>query len=505
MARNWDEPFAIYGLLAESIETDTARSWVEFVLRSEARFANGDAVTVEDVAFSLETLRDHGRPNFRSYYKRVARIETPGDRRIRFIFNGPDRELPLLLGLMPILSKADWRDKTFTETTLTAPVGSGPYEVLSVDPGASITLERRDDYWGEALPINRGLHNFDSAKLLYFNDSNALWEAFKAGIVHLRHETDLARWEDAYNFPAVRDGRIVRTEISHGRATGMYGFTFNTRKPVFSDRRIREALTLAFDFEWINATLNRGAFRRITSYYANSDLAFSGPAEGYERDLLEPFAGDLPPGTLDRGYAPPVSSGDGRNRANLRKAARLLSDAGWRVQAGRLVGKDGQQMSFEILLAAPGDEKVAAAFARTLERLGIDVTLRLVESAQYQSRLNTYDFDMIVHRWWLSLSPGAEQRFYFGSEGVTREGTRNYMGADNPAIDAMIEAMLSAATLGEYRAAVRALDRALTSERYVIPLWYEPTERVAWWKPLAKPERNPLYGYRPEVWWHHKE
>ena len=440
MARSWDEPFTLYGLLAESVETDAGRSWAEFTLNPKAAFSTGASVTAGDVVFSLETLRNHGQPNMRAYYKRVASVATPGEGRIRFTFDAPDRELPLLLGLMPILSKADWQGKDFTRTTLTPPVGSGPYRVADVTAGEALMLDRRDDYWGKDLPVRRGTHTIDRATLLYFRDDNARWEAFTAGLVDLREETDPARWEDGYDFPAA--GGIARDEIAHGRATGMDGFAFNTRRSVFADRRVREALTHAFDFEWTNAALNRGAFERITSYFGNSDFAFSGPSEGAERALLEPFADVLPPGTLDSGYALPVSPGDGRNRQNMRTAARLLREAGWQVSAGKLVDKAGKQMRFEILLNTPEDEKVAAAFAQSLRRLGIDASLRMVESAQYQERLNAYDFDMIVRLWRLSLSPGAEQRFYFGSEGVTREGTRNYMGADNPAIDAMIEAML---------------------------------------------------------------
>ena len=428
MVRSWDEPFTVYGLLAETIEVDEARSWVEFTLNSEARFSSGDPVTVDDVIFSMEILRDKGRPNHRTYYTRVSKVSSPHDGTIRFEFAEPDRELPLLLGLMPILSRADWVGRDFSRTNLDAPVGSGPYEVADVHTGESITYRRRGDYWGEDLPVNSGVHNFDRVTHLYFRDDNALWEAFKAGEVHLRQEPDPKRWEDEYTFPAVETGKIVRDEIVHGRATGMYGFVFNTRRPVFADRRVREALTLAFDFEWINSALNRGAFKRITSFYGNSDLAFSGPAEGAELELLKPFAASLPPGTLTSGYTPPISPGTGRNRENLRSAARLLRKAGWRISAGRLVDDGGKQMSFEILLTDQKDEKITGAFAQSLERLGIDVDVRLVDSAHYQDRLNTYDFDMTVRRWWLSLSPGAEQRFYFGSDGVAEHGTRNYMG-----------------------------------------------------------------------------
>ncbi len=506
MARSWDEPFTIYGLLAKTIDVASDRKSVTFELRPEATFSDGSSVTPDDIIFTMETLRDHGRPNFGTYYRRVARVEQTGERSVTFSFRKPERELPLLLGLMPIHSRANWHDRDFSETTLQSPVASGPYRIASVEVGERIVLEKRDDWWGADLPINRGLHNFDTVTILYFRNENALWEAFKAGIVDLRHERDPARWLDGYDFPAAKAGRIARGELAHGRATGMRGLVFNTRKPLFADRRVREALLHAFDFEWINAAINRDAYERIPSYYANSRLGATGPATGRERALLAPFAHALPAGTMEGDFALPVSNGDGRNRDNLRKAARLLREAGWRIDDGMLRNPAGKPFTFEILLQGSGDdEKIAASFARSLERLGITASLRLVDGAQYRERLHTYDYDMILRQWWLSLSPGGEQEFYFGSHGVTEPGTRNYMGAENPAIDAMIDALLIAEDEDTWVAAIRALDRVLTGERYVIPLWFEPVERLAWWKPLEKPAKTPLYGYRPEVWWHGKE
>ncbi len=501
MARNWDEPFTIYGLLAQSVEIAADRQSVTFVLEPDAAFSDGTPVTPDDVVFSMHILRDKGRPNFRAYYGKVANAEATGERTVTFTFKQPEHELPMLLGLMPIHSRADWESRAFDETTMTAPVASGPYRVESVDPGASITLRRRDDYWGKNKPVNRGVHNFDEVTVHYFRDEAALWQAFTAGIVDLRQETDPARWLDGYDFPAAQAGKIQQGELRHGRATGMKGLVFNTRNPLFADRKVRDALIHAFDFEWMNKTLNRDAYTRIHSYYGNSRLGHTGAAAGIERTLLLPFADALPPGTLDTAYTPPESTGNGRNRANLRIATRLLREAGWRIEDGELTDATGDPFAFEILLTSNEDEKIAASFARALEQLGIDVSLRLVEGAQYQARLTTYDFDMVLREWWLSLSPGAEQSFYFGSQGITQQGTRNYMGAANPAIDAMIDVLTTAPDEETYIAAVRALDRVLTAERYVIPLWYAPVERVAWWKPLGKPNRTPLYGYRPEVWW----
>ncbi len=502
MARSQDEPFSLYGLLAESVDIAADRKSVTFTLHPQATFSDGTPVTADDVIFSMEILRDEGRPNFGAYYGRVAQARQTGKRAVTFTFHEPERELPLLLGLMPIHSRADWKGRDFRETTFIAPVTSGPYRITSVAAGDRIVLEKRADWWGRDLPVNRGLHNFDTVTVLYFRNGNALWEAFTAGVVDLRHETDPARWLDGYDFPAAKAGRIARDTLAHGRATGMRGLVFNTRKALFADRRVRQALQYAFDFEWLNAALNRGAFKRIPSYFANSRLGATGPATGRERALLTPFADVLPPGAMAGDFALPVSAGDGRNRDTLRTATRLLREAGWRISEGKLQNGAGDPFTFEILLQGSGDEeKVAAGFARSLERLGIDVSLRPVDGAQYRARLETYDYDMILRQWWLSLSPGAEQEFYFGSRGVTEPGTRNYMGADNPAIDAMIDALLTAQDEEGQVAAVRALDRVLTAERYVIPLWYDPVERLAWWKPLQKPDRTPLYGYRPEVWW----
>ncbi|MCL4146252.1 UNVERIFIED_CONTAM: hypothetical protein GTU68_065828 [Idotea baltica] len=500
MLRSYDEPFTLYGLLASNIETDPERSWVRFCLEPDATFSTGERVTVEDVEFSMEILRRHGRPNFRSYYKQISSVETTAGDCIRFVFKEPNRELPLLLGLMPVLSRSDWEGKDFTATTFQPPVGSGPYEVTAFDPGETLTLSRRSDYWGARKAITRGLHVIDTVNIVRFNGENALWQAFTSGEIDFRQESDPKRWTNEYTFPAMRAGTALKGEIAHQRPTGMFGFVFNTRREIFKDRRVRQALTLAFNFEWTNATLNQGVLERIESFYGNSELGFTGPAEGRERALLAPFAETLPEGALEGGYAQPLSPVNGRNRANLRAATRLLDAAGWRVVDGRLT-KDDTPFVFEILLQSASDEKVANIFARSLERLGIEVTVRTADNSAYQERLTTYDYDIIIHAWWLSLSPGEEQRFYFGSDGVNCEGTRNYMGADHPAIDAMIDAMLEAESVAEYRASVRALDRVLTTGLYVIPLWYAASDWVAWRKPLSKPERSPLYGYRPEVWW----
>ncbi len=502
LTRNHDEPFTLYGLLAESVETPEDRSWALFTIREEARFSDGSPVTPEDVIFSMEVLRDQGRPNYGSSYRKVSSVEKVGERGVRFVFGEGDRELPLILGLMPILSKADWEGKDFSVSTIRPALGSGPYVISQVDPGASLTFRRNPDYWGRDLPINRGLHNFDEVKYLYFRDSNALWEAFTSGLVTFRHEQSAERWAQGYDFPAFRSGAVERGEVVHGRPTGMRGLVFNTRRPLFQDRRVREAVSLALDFEWLNRTLYYGAYARIQSYFGNSALGCdSGPADEAERALLAPYLGELPEGALEAACAQPVSDGSGRDRTRLRRAAALLREAGWVSQGGVLKNAAGEPFAFEILTSGVEEERVAGAFAQALKSLGIQMRARTVDAAQMAARKNDYDYDMVFNFWALSLSPGNEQTLYWGSAGREIPGTRNYMGVASPGVDAMIQALLEARDRAPFEAAARALDRLLTANQYVVPLWWEPTDKLAWRKGMRRPEKDPLYGYRPEVWW----
>jgi peptide/nickel transport system substrate-binding protein len=505
MGRNWDEPFTLYGLLAESVEVSDDRQTVGFTLRPEARFSDGTPVTVEDVLWSMETLAAVGRPNFGTIWRKVESAEQTGPRSMRFRLTDGDREAAMILGLVPVLKKAQFEERDPGEPTLEPIIGTGPYTITDLEAGRYLELTRDPDYWGRDLPFNAGQNNFETIRVEYYRDGNALFNALRAGQVSLFRETDAARWQTAYDFEAVRQGRIELVEIPHGRPTGMTGFVFNTRNPLFADIRVREALTLAFDFEWINATLFDGAFARIGSYFDNSPLAHEGAAEGREAEILAPFAADLPPDTLERAVTQPESDGSGRNRRNLRRAAMLLEDAGWRLEGGTLRDAQGRPFAFEILLGSSAHERVAGVFRDALETLGIDATVRTVDSAQYQARIGAYDFDMIANRWGLSLSPGNEQRFYWGAESAGTPGTRNYMGVQEPAIDAAIDAMLAARALDEFQAAVRALDRVLTAGRYVIPFWYAPTSRIAHDARLAFPAYTPLYGdwigWAPEVWW----
>ena len=509
MARSWDEPFTLYGLLAETIETPEDRSWVEFHLRPEARFSDGDPVTVDDVIFSVEILRDKGRGNMRRYYGEVASMDRVGDRGVRLNFLDPEpgeernRELPLLLGLMPVHKKAYWEGKAFDETTLEPPVGTGPYVVESVEANRSVRFRRNPDYWAKDLPVRRGLHNYDVIRYEYFLDQNASFEAFKTGEVRVYSEWNASHWQDAYDFPAVRDGQVKKGALKHGRPSGMRGFVLNTRRPLFQDLRVRRALEAAFDFEWINETLNRGAFVRTTSYFSNSQLAHSGPADGRELQLLLPFADQLPAGTLEEGWRPTTGDGSGRDRQRLRRARDLLLQAGWSVQDGVLRNADGDSFQFEILVRSASDEKISELYAQSLETLGMQASVRLVDSAQYQERRTDYDYDVIINRWGLSLSPGSEQAFYWGSDGVETPGTRNYMGVASPAVDAMVAAIPKARSAEDFTAAIRALDRVLSAGTFVIPFWHRSVSWFAWWEEQQSPP-PPVYGMWIEwtaPWW----
>ncbi|MES2334790.1 MAG: extracellular solute-binding protein [Pseudomonadota bacterium] len=509
MGRNYDEAFSLYGLLAESIDTDAARTYVEFTLRPEARFSDGSPVTVEDVMWSMETLGTQGNPRYAGAWKKIASMEKTGERSVRFTFNVEDRELPLILGLRPILKKAQWQGKDFAEATMEVPVGSGPYTLAASDLGVQVTYKRNPDWWGKDLPFNRGQWNFDTIRYDYYANPQAIFEAFKAGQVSAYREANVSKWLSSYDFPAVQSGDVIKAEIPHGRPSGIEGFVFNTRKAIFADWRVREALILAFNFEFINQTLNGGLLPRIPSYFGNSDLGMDPgkPAQGRELELLAPFKAELLPGAIE-GYALPVASGDQANRKNIRAAAKLLEEAGWTVgEDGVLKNAGGEPFSFEILLVTGQDELASTAevYIEALKALGITATLNKIDDAQYKERTTAYDFDMTHYIRSLSLSPGNEQLLYWGAGGVTEPGTRNWMGVNSPAVEAMIAAMLKAPDRSEFIAATKALDRVLTSGRYVIPIWYSDVSRLAYAADLKYPEKLPLYGdwtgFLPDTWW----
>jgi peptide/nickel transport system substrate-binding protein len=507
MGRSWDEPFTLYGLIAESIATDDARSWVEFTLRPEARFADGSPVTVEDVIWSFEILGTKGSPRYLAAYEKVASVRATGPQSVRFDFKEADRELPLLLGLRPILKKAQWDGKDFAESGLEAPIGSGPYEVAEFEADRFVVLRKREDWWGRDLPFNRGLHNFDEIRYDYYADANAMFEAFKAGATSSFRETSITRWQTGYDFPAMQDGRVVRSEIVHGRPSGMMGLAFNTRRPVFADWRVRQALIEAFSFDFVNMTLNAGIQPRITSYFSNSTLGMgAGAAPAEVAALLAPFADSLPPDALDPIALPPGDGTEG-NRSGLRKALALLAEAGWDAKDGVLRNAAGEPFTFEVLLRQGDDDmrSVATIFAAALERAGITLTITMVDSAQYTERVTNYDFDMTPMLRAMSLSPGTEQKLYWGSFGVETPGTRNLPGVSSPAVEAMIERLLTSTERDDFVTAAQALDRALMAGRYVIPLWYADRSRIAHDVRLKYPERLPVYGdwlgFQPDIWW----
>lgn len=504
LKRVWDEPFSLYGLIAESVEVPDDRSWVAFTLRPEARFQDGSPITVDDVIFSMETLRDQGRPNHKLFYSKIARTERLGERTVKFIFKEEeaDRELPLLMGLMPIVSKAYYTGREFNQTSLEPPLGSGPYRIVKVDPGRAVVYQRDETYWGRGLPINRGQNNFERIRFDYFRDGNVLIEAFKAGEYDLRRESSADRWATNYAFPAVANGKVKMEMLPNTRPAGMRGFVFNTRREIFADVRVREAIGQLFDFEWTNENLLRGAYKRTTSYFANSDLASSGLPSAAELVLLDPFRGQIPESVFSAEFKVPVSDGSGNIRPALRRAQALLKDAGWEVRERKMTRvTDGRRLAFEILLVSPSDEKIALTFARNLERLGVEAKVRTVDLAQYIFRRRTYDYDMIINRWGISLSPGNEQAFYWGSEAADQDGTRNYMGVKDPAVDAMVKKIGASVDRAALVTAVRALDRILLAGHYVVPLYHLTEDRVAYWDRLGRPEVTPIYGFVLETWW----
>ena len=509
LGRSYDEPFTLYGVLAESVETDSARSEVTFTLREGARFSDGSPVTREDVMWSFATMGTDGHPRYRNAWAKVASMEPVGERGIRFTFTEADRELPLILGLRPVVQRSQFDvsagGRDFAEASLTTVIASGPYVVAEVDPGRSITFRRNRDWWGEDLPFFAGQHNLDEIRYEYYSDMSVAFEGFKAGLISVWREPNAARWQDSYDFPAMSDGRVRREEIPHQRPSGMSGFVFNTRLPMFSGWRVREALILAFDFESVNTALTGGLEPRIQSYFGNSALGMSaGPAEGLVAEALAPFEDALYPGVRE-GYALPVHDG----RRTLRAAARLLAEEGWQPDsAGTLRNAAGEAFEFEILLQQGQTEyqTAAAAWAGSLEALGIRARVALVDPAQYVERTNAQDFQVTHMLRLMSLSPGNEQNLYWASSGVDQPGTRNWAGVDLPAVDALIARMLATEDPAVFTATVQALDRVLMAGRYVVPLWYSPVSRLAVAQGLRFPDRLPIYGdwtgFLPEVWWY---
>ena len=503
MERGLDEPFALYGLIAETIDVADDLSAVTFRLRREARFSDRTPITPEDVVFSFETLREKGLPYMRANYRDVSAVEKVDDRTVRFrLKSSENRELPLILGLMPVLPAHDWKDREFEATRLDPPIGSGPYRVAKVEPGARVVFARDPDYWAKDLPVRRGLYNADELRFEYFRDRNAMIEAFKKGLLDLAVETDPGRWTNAYAFPAVTDGRVVKETFGLDLPRGMTGFALNTRRPLFADRRVREALTRLFDFEWANRNLFYSLYERQVGYFDASELsAYARPADARERALLAPFPGAVAPAFLDGTWRMPKTDGSGRDRKALAAALDLLKQAGWHFDGARLVDASGKPFAFEVLTQTREQERLAMGWQRTLATLGIDARIRTVDAAQYEMRRKTFDFDVTMWVWAASASPGNEQIHRWSSRAAGDEGSFNLPGVRVPAADAAIAALIGARSRDDLVAAARVLDRVLMSEFFVVPLFHSPGQWVAHWTRIEHPAKTPGSGWHLPAWW----
>lgn len=502
MQRSSDEPFTLYGLLAESVEWDDDRTFIQFNLNPKARWHDGEPVTADDVIFSFNLLQEKGRPPYNRRLNVVEKMEKVGDNSVRFTFNDQaNRETPMIFALSPILPRHATNADTFEQTSLDIPIGSGPYKIKSIQPGEKITYQRDPDYWGKDIPTKVGFDNYDEISVTYFLQDQTLFEAFKKGDVNVYPEGDSGHWERAYDFPAARNGDVVKEVFQPGLPSGMLGFVFNTRRPLFADQKVREALSLAFDFEWVNRNLYGNAFRRSQSFWQNSALgAFGNAADERELALLGPARDRISPELLAGTYAMPVSDGSGADRTILRQAVKLLGEAGYAIKNGKMTDQNGKPLAFEVMTQNPGQEKMAIAYQRALGPIGIDMQIRTVDDSQYQARSNSFDYDMIVKAYTSSLSPGAEQINRWGSESKDANGSFNYAGVADPDIDRMIDALVQARTMEDFRAAVRAYDRLLVAGHYVVPLYHVGEQWVARWKHIGRPETTPLYGYQLPTW-----
>ena len=503
MTPSLDEPDADYGQIAESVEVADDISWVVFNLRPEARWHDGSPITADDVVYSFDILKTKGHPFYRAYYAAVERAEKLGPHKVKFVFRvGLNRELPKILGQLTVLPKAYYETHEFDKTTLEPPLGSGPYRIAELEPSRSITYGRIPDYWGQDLPVNRGTNNFDVIRIDYYRDRTVALEAFKAHEYDFRLENTAKVWATGYDFPAARQGFVIAEEIPHENPTGMQGFVFNTRRAIFQDRRLRRALAYAFDFEWTNANLFNGAYTRTTSYFSNSELAAQGLPSTEELALLEPFRDQIPDEVFTDIYQPPETDGSGNVRANLRSAKKLLEEAGWVIENGKLVHQgSGEPLEIEFLLVSPAFERIVGPLTQNLKRLGVASRIRTVDTAQYQNRLDQFDFDIVVASFGQSLSPGNEQLDFWGSSKADIEGSRNLIGVVDPAVDALIEAIIAAPDRAALVTATRALDRVLLWGHYVIPHWHIRTFRVAYWNRFGRPKVQPRFGLGFNTWW----
>lgn len=506
MTRGWDEPFTLYGLIAQTVEVADDRSSIIFNLNKAAHFSDGVPLTTDDVLFSFETLRDKGRPNHRAYYKKVAFVEKLSPTRIKFVFKrddkgAVDREMPLIIGLMPIFPKHDWQDRDFNQTTLRPPVGSGPYKITLMDVGRSITYERDPNWWARDLACMRGLYNFNKIRVDYYRDDSVSLQAFKAQQYDMRRESDPTKWATAYDFPAVTEGRVRLERLEHHRTEPAYGFIFNTRHALFADPVLRAALQYSFDFSWVNKNLFHSQYKRVTSFFPNSELAAPGLPEGKELEILNAYRAQLPADIFTTPVEPPTAEDAEQFRDNLLKAEAMLRDAGYKIDNDRLFTPQGAPVAFEILLNDPVEEKVALNWAHSLKRLGIIAAIRTVDSAQYQSRLAGFDYDVTINKWFNSLSPGNEQMYFWGSVAADQKGSKNYAGVKDPVVDALAASIPNAQTREDLVAATHALDRVLMQGHYMVPLYYLGADDIASWTKLHHPDTMSLYGNVMESWW----
>ena len=498
-----DEAFTEYGLIAKTIEWPDDRSWVAFTIREEAVWHDGKKISPEDVIWTFNTLMEKGHPFYKYYYGDVVEVIQENDNKVRFNFKGnTNLELPLIVGQLPVLPKHYWTNKNFEETSMDIPIGSGPYKIKNFDAGRTITYELDSDYWGKNIPIKKGTENFGVIQYEYYKDRSIEREAFKSGDIDLFSENTSKDWATSYDTPAVQNGLIKKELIEHQNPQGMQGFAFNTRKEIFEDKRVREALSYAFDFEWTNKNLFYNAYKRTNSFFENSELASSGVPSGGELDLLNDYRELLPQKLFQEEYNPPKTDGSGFMRKELQEATKLLQDAGWELQEGKLINKkSGSKFEFELLLVSPAFERIVLPFKDNLTKLGIDVSVRTIDSAQYQNRLDGFDFDMIVSTFSQSLSPGNEQRNFWGSDAAKTNGSRNIIGISNEVIDSLIEKVISAKDREDLIMTTRALDRVLLWNHYVIPQWHISAYRTLYWDIFDKPSVRPKYSLGTNTWW----
>jgi len=503
LQRSRDEPFTLYGLLAETVEWDDNRTFIQFNLNPKAKWADGQPVTADDVMFTFELLRDKGRVPFSTRLNLVSKMEKIGDRSVRFTFNDKaDRETPMVFGLMPVLPKHLIDPETFDRTSLTALVGSGPYKIKTVKPGESITYERDPNYWGKDIPSKVGMDNYDLITVQYFLQDTTLFEAFKKGDVDVYPDGSPGHWATAYNFPAVSSGAVIKDTFEPQLPSGMFGFVFNTRRPMFQNLKLREGLSLIFDFEWANKNLFSGAYKRTESFWQNSALSsFGVPADERELAMLGPLKDKIDPEILNGTYKLPVTDGSGRDRKVLKQAVDVLKEAGYSIKNGKMTDDKGKPLSFEIMTQNADQEKLAIAYQRSLQTLGITVSIRTVDDSQYQSRTNSFDYDVIVKSYVSSLSPGNEQLSYWASASRDREGSSNFAGVADPDVDTAIKHLLAARSDEDFTAAVRSHDRLLLSGHYVLPLYHIDQQWIARSKRIGHPDKVPLYGYQLPAWW----